>query len=44
MTTLINFLKSLIHHNKSISHNELCPMPDELLRDIGVSRVFVYLS
>ena len=37
MTTFIHFLKRLIHHD------EICPVPDALLRDIGISRVWMYL-
>jgi hypothetical protein len=35
MITFIHFLKRLIHHN------EVCPVPDALLRDIGLSRLLV---
>jgi hypothetical protein len=37
MTTFIHFFKRLIHHD------EICPVPDALLRDIGLSRVLMYL-
>jgi hypothetical protein len=35
MTTIFSFFKRLIHHN------EICPVSDAVLRDIGSSRVFV---
>jgi hypothetical protein len=35
MTTIIRFFKRLIHDN------EICPVSDAVLRDIGSSRVFV---
>ena len=35
MFTFIHFFKRLIHHN------EICPVPDALLRDIGLSRLLV---
>jgi hypothetical protein len=37
MTTFIHFFKRLIHHD------EICPVPDALLRDIGISRGWMYL-
>jgi hypothetical protein len=37
MTTFIHFLKHLIHHD------EICPVPDALLRDIGRSKALMYL-
>ena len=35
MFTFIHFFKRLIHYN------EMCPVPDALLRDIGLSRLLV---
>ena len=38
MMTFIHFFQRLIHHN------EICPVPDALLRDIGLSRLLVNFS
>jgi hypothetical protein len=35
MMTFIHFFTRLIHHN------DICPVPDALLRDIGLSKVLV---
>jgi hypothetical protein len=35
MMTFIHFFKRLIHHN------DICEVPDALLRDIGLSRLLV---
>jgi hypothetical protein len=37
MTSLIHFFKRLIHHD------EISLVPDALLRDIGLTRTFMYL-
>jgi len=37
MTNLIHFFKRLIHHD------EISPVPEALLRDIGLSRAWMYL-
>ena len=38
MMTFIHFFQRLIHHN------EICPVPDALLRDIGLSWLLVNFS
>jgi len=38
MMTFIHFFQHLIHHNEN------CPVPDALLRDIGLSRLLVNFS
>ena len=35
MTTFVHFFKRLIHHD------EICAVPDALLRDIGLSKMLV---
>jgi hypothetical protein len=38
MTNFIHFIRRLFHHD------EASPVPDALLRDIGLPRVLVYFS
>jgi hypothetical protein len=36
MNTIIHFFKRLLHHD------EIPPVPDAVLQDIGLTKVFVY--